>query len=88
MSSPLPNAPHEHKSKREPPHPDPLLHKCVEEREMEWACPRGFWESMREILRRILSPLAREEGTENFLSAEFLQEIQMRTDQPGVRVLA
>jgi hypothetical protein len=27
--------PHEHASRREPPHPDPLLHKCVEEREME-----------------------------------------------------
>ena len=26
---------HEHESKREPPHPDPLLHKCVEERKME-----------------------------------------------------
>ncbi len=25
----------EHESRREPPHPDPLLHKCVEEREME-----------------------------------------------------
>jgi len=26
---------HENESKREPPLPDPLLHKCVEEREME-----------------------------------------------------
>ena len=34
-SRPEPDPPREHKSKREPPHPDPLLHKRVEEREME-----------------------------------------------------
>jgi hypothetical protein len=39
---------------------------------------RGFWGSMREILRRILSPLARGKRTENFLSAEYMQEIEMR----------
>jgi hypothetical protein len=32
---PHPDPPHKHESKRGPPHPDPLLHKCVEEREME-----------------------------------------------------
>ena len=32
---PHPVPPHEHESRREPPHPDPLLHKCVEERKME-----------------------------------------------------
>jgi len=32
---PHPDSLHEHESKREPPHPDRLLHKCVEEREME-----------------------------------------------------
>jgi len=30
-----PNPPHEHGSRKGPPHPDPLLHKCVEEREMK-----------------------------------------------------
>jgi hypothetical protein len=44
---------------------------------------RWIWGSMREILRRILSPLARGEGTENFLSAEYLQEIEMRLIQNG-----
>jgi hypothetical protein len=35
---------------------------------------------MREILRQILS-LAWGEGTENFLSAEYLQEIEMRPQE-------
>jgi hypothetical protein len=32
---PHPDPSHEQESKREPPHPGPLLHKCVDEREME-----------------------------------------------------
>jgi hypothetical protein len=32
---PYPDSLHEHESKRKPPHPGPLLHKYVEEREME-----------------------------------------------------
>jgi hypothetical protein len=32
---PHPEPRYEHESKREPPHPDPLIHKCMEEREME-----------------------------------------------------
>jgi hypothetical protein len=34
-AQPHPDPLHDHESKREPPHPGPLLHKCVEEREME-----------------------------------------------------
>jgi hypothetical protein len=42
-------------SNKEPPLPNPLLHKYVEEREMERR--EGFMGSMREFLfRRILSP--------------------------------
>jgi len=37
----------------EPPLPDPLLHKCVEEREMERR--EGFMGSMRELVRGNLS---------------------------------
>jgi hypothetical protein len=32
---PYPGPPHELESRKEPPHPCPLLHRCVEEREME-----------------------------------------------------
>jgi len=48
-------------SNKVPPLPNPLHHKCVEEREMERR--RGFMGSMRECLRGNLSPLARGEGT-------------------------
>jgi hypothetical protein len=41
-------------SNKQPPLPSPLLHKCVEEREMERAWPR-FMGSMRECFRGILS---------------------------------
>jgi len=40
--------------KKEPPLPNPLLHKYVEERGMERR--GGFMGSMREYVRRILSP--------------------------------
>jgi hypothetical protein len=35
VARPEPDPLHEDESKGEPPHPDPLLHKCVEKREME-----------------------------------------------------
>jgi hypothetical protein len=35
VARPRPVAPHGYESKREPPHPDPFLHKYLEEREME-----------------------------------------------------
>jgi hypothetical protein len=38
---PDPHPPHEYESRREPPHPDPLLHKCVGEREMSDAALNG-----------------------------------------------
>jgi len=53
-------------SKKQPPLPSPLLHKDVEEREVEQRTWPGFMGSMRECFRGIfslsLSPLARGEG--------------------------
>ena len=55
-------------SKKQPPLPSPLLHKDVEEREMEQRAWPGFMGSMRECFRGILSlslsPLARGEGNQ------------------------
>ena len=68
---PHPVPPHEHESRREPPHPDPLLHKCVEEREMERrARTRGFTScriSVRPlpfVQERVLFALARRQDRE------------------------
>jgi hypothetical protein len=73
MNVPLPlSLPMNQQSNKEPPLPNPLLHKYVEERETEQR--DRFIGSMRESVRGILSPLGGAGGRHPSISKDIARK--------------